>query len=179
MTRKLNTLGSSEIFLVNWSLAPQHGMLVSAALVQDYLLRLCIYPFSLSQLVPHTILLSGRFCSYFLTDTLFFFFVKLFSCVWLFVISRTVAYHAPPSMEFPRKEYWSGLPFLSPGDLPDPGIEPRSPTLQADALPVWATRNWCSNNPFYKKWDYTVKHYVWLLFFLFSPFVISEIQHAV
>ena len=37
-------------------------------------------------------------------------------------------------MEFSRQEYWSGLPFPSPGDLPDPGIEPRSPTLQADAL---------------------------------------------
>ena len=38
-------------------------------------------------------------------------------------------------MEFSRQEYWSGLPFPSPGDLPDPGIEPRSPALQADALP--------------------------------------------
>ena len=38
-------------------------------------------------------------------------------------------------MGFSRQEYWSGLPFPSPGDLPDPGIEPRSPTLQADALP--------------------------------------------
>ena len=47
----------------------------------------------------------------------------------------TVAYQAPPSMEFSRQEYWSGLPFLSPGDLPDPGIEPRFPTLQADTLP--------------------------------------------
>ena len=47
----------------------------------------------------------------------------------------TVAYKAPLSMEFSRQEYWSGLPFPSPGDLPDPGIEPRSPTLQADALP--------------------------------------------
>ena len=37
-------------------------------------------------------------------------------------------------MDFPRQEYWSGLPFSSPGDLPDPGIEPRSPALQADAL---------------------------------------------
>ena len=45
-----------------------------------------------------------------------------------------VAYQAPPSMEFSRQEYWSGLPFSS-GDLPDPGIEPRSPTLQADSLP--------------------------------------------
>ena len=42
---------------------------------------------------------------------------------------------APPSMEFSRQEYWSGLPFPSPGDLPNLGIEPGSPTLQADALP--------------------------------------------
>ena len=41
---------------------------------------------------------------------------------------------APPSMGFSRQEYWSGLPFPSPGDLPDPGIERRSPALQADAL---------------------------------------------
>ena len=47
----------------------------------------------------------------------------------------TVAYQAPPFIEFSRQEYWSGLPFLSPGDLPNPGIEPRSPALQADALP--------------------------------------------
>ena len=46
----------------------------------------------------------------------------------------TVAHQAPPSMGFSRQEYWSGLPFPSPGDLPDPGIEPRSPTFQADAL---------------------------------------------
>ena len=46
----------------------------------------------------------------------------------------TVAHQAPPSMGFSRQEYWSGVPFPSPGDLPDPGIEPRSPTLQADAL---------------------------------------------
>ena len=47
----------------------------------------------------------------------------------------TVAYQAPLSMGFSRQECWSGLPFPSPGDLPDPGIEPGSPTLQADALP--------------------------------------------
>ena len=40
----------------------------------------------------------------------------------------------PLSMEFSRQEYWSGLPFPSPGDLPDPGIEPRSPALEADVL---------------------------------------------
>ena len=46
-----------------------------------------------------------------------------------------MAYQAPPPMGFSRQEYWSGLPFLSPEDLPDPGIEPGSPTLQADSLP--------------------------------------------
>ena len=57
--------------------------------------------------------------------------VKLLSRVRLFAIPWTVI---PPSMEFSRQEYWSGLPFPSPGDLPNPGIEPRSSTLQADAL---------------------------------------------
>ena len=61
--------------------------------------------------------------------------VKSLSHVWLFVTPWTVAYQAPPSMRFTRQECWSGLPFPSPGDLPDPGIEPRSPSLQADALP--------------------------------------------
>ena len=46
----------------------------------------------------------------------------------------TVAHQAPRSMGFSRQEYWSGLPFPPPGDLPDPGIEPRSPRLQPDAL---------------------------------------------
>ena len=46
----------------------------------------------------------------------------------------TAAHQAPQSMGFSRQEYWSGLPFPSPGDLPDPGIKPGSPTLEADAL---------------------------------------------
>ena len=54
--------------------------------------------------------------------------VRLFATPW------TVAYQAPPSMGFSRQEYWSGLPFPSPGDLPDPGIELGSPAFQADAL---------------------------------------------
>ena len=61
--------------------------------------------------------------------------VKSLSRVRLFATPWTVAYHAPPSMGFSRQEYWSGLLFPSPGDLPNPGIEPRSPALQADALP--------------------------------------------
>ena len=60
--------------------------------------------------------------------------VKSLSRVRLFAISWTVAYQARLSMGFSRQECWSGLPFPSPEDLPDPGIEPRSPALQVDAL---------------------------------------------
>ena len=60
--------------------------------------------------------------------------VKSLSCVQLFATLWTIALQAPPSMGFSRQEYRSGLPFPSPGDLPDPGIEPWSPTFQADAL---------------------------------------------
>ena len=56
------------------------------------------------------------------------------SCVLLFVTSCTVAHQAPLSMWFSRQEYWSGLPCPPPGDLPNSGIEPRSPALQADSL---------------------------------------------
>ena len=59
---------------------------------------------------------------------------KSLSRVRLFVIPWMVAYPSPPSMGFSRKEYWSGVPFPSPGDLPNPGIEPGSPALQTDAL---------------------------------------------
>ena len=61
--------------------------------------------------------------------------VKLLSHIQLFATPWTVAYQASPSMGFSRQEYWSRLPFPSPGDLPDPGMEPGSPPLQADALP--------------------------------------------
>ena len=60
--------------------------------------------------------------------------VKWLSRVWLFVTPWTVAYQALLSMGFSRQEHWSGLPFPSPGDLPNPGIEPGSPALEADAL---------------------------------------------
>ena len=60
--------------------------------------------------------------------------MKSLSRVQLFATPWTVAYQTPPSMGFSKQEYWGGLPFLSPGDLPDPGIEPGSPAFQADAL---------------------------------------------
>ena len=56
-------------------------------------------------------------------------YVKLLSRVPLFATLWTVAYQAPQSMGFSRQEYWSGLPCPSPGDLPDPGIEPGNPAL--------------------------------------------------
>ena len=57
-----------------------------------------------------------------------------FRCVQLFVTPWTVAHQAPPSVEISRWEYWSVLPFPSPRNLPNPGIKPRSPALQADSL---------------------------------------------
>ena len=57
------------------------------------------------------------------------------SCLTLAIL-WTVACQAPLSMGISKQEYWSGLPFPSPGDLPDPGIEPGSPALQADDLPT-------------------------------------------
>ena len=61
-------------------------------------------------------------------------FACLHSCAQLFEILWTIAHKDPPSMEFSRQEYWSGLPFPSLGDLSNPGIEPRSPALWADSL---------------------------------------------
>ena len=59
-----------------------------------------------------------------------------FSHVQLFATPWTVALQAPLSMQFSRQKYWSGLPFHSPGDLPNPGIVPRFPELQEDFLPL-------------------------------------------
>ena len=61
--------------------------------------------------------------------------MKSLSHFLLFATPWTVAYQAPPSIGFSRLEYWSGVPFPSPEDLSNPGIEPRSSALQADALP--------------------------------------------
>ena len=61
--------------------------------------------------------------------------VKSLSCVQLFATPLTVACQAPLSMGFSRQEYWSGLPFPSSGDFPDPGIKPGSVALQADTFP--------------------------------------------
>ena len=56
--------------------------------------------------------------------------------VWLFVTLGAIGHQAPLSVGFSRQEYWSGLPISSPGDLPDRGIEPRSPAMQVESLPL-------------------------------------------
>ena len=61
--------------------------------------------------------------------------MNLLSRVQLLATPWTTAHQAPPFMGLSRQEYWSGLPFPSPGDLPDPGIEPGAPALEADTLP--------------------------------------------
>ena len=77
--------------------------------------------------------------------------VKSLSHVRLFVTPWDVAYQASLSMGFSRQGYWNGLPLPSPGDLPNPGIEPSSPTLQADALSseppggdIYICTSWCT-----------------------------------
>ena len=68
--------------------------------------------------------------------------VQLLSRIRLFATPWTIVYQAPVSLEFSRQDYWSGLPFPTPGHLPDPGIEPGSPVspeLQADSLPTEPT----------------------------------------
>ena len=84
---------------------------------------------------PPWFLYQMSFCHSIPTRTIIHLKVKLLSCVRLFATLWTVAYQATPSIGFSRQEYWSGLPFPSPGDLSDSGIKPGSPALQADALP--------------------------------------------
>ena len=66
--------------------------------------------------------------------------VKSLSHVRLFVTPWTVAHQAPLSMGLSRQDNWNGLPFLPPGDLPDPGIKPGSPALAGGFFTIWATR---------------------------------------
>ena len=80
-------------------------------------------------------------CSVLMEVVFHFFFVLVCTLnhIQLFVTLWTVAHQAPLSMEFPRQEYWSGLPSPSPGDLPRPGNEPASPTSPALALEFFTT----------------------------------------
>ena len=81
--------------------------------------------------------------------------VQLLSRVRLFAITWTIALQAPLSLGFSKLEYWSGLPCPPPGNLPNPGIEPRSPTLQVDSLLSEPQGN---NNLFLGYKDYLIIH---------------------
>ena len=85
--------------------------------------------------LEHLLTPLGRKCCYQLLTSVGTKKVKSLSHVRLFATPWTVAHQAPTSMEFSRQEYWSGLPFPSPGDLANPGIKPGSPTLRANTLP--------------------------------------------
>ena len=82
-------------------------------------------------------------------------------CVWLFATPRTVTRQSSLSMGFSRQEYWSGLLFPSPGDLPDPGIEPRSPASQAASLPsetAYTSTKYCREES-KSKWKSTRRYF--------------------
>ena len=90
--------------------------------------------------------------------------VKSLSHVWLLVTPWTVAYQVPPSMGFSRQKYQSGSPFPSPGDLPDPGIEPKVSHIVGKRFTIWATKevhvkiiclNWITQN---KKFESTLTY---------------------
>ena len=99
--------------------------------------------------------------------------VKSFSCIRLFATPWTVAHQVPPSMGFSRQEYWSGLPFPPPGDLPNPWIEPRSPTLQADALISEPPGKQCGR-PAFDPW---VRKSPWRREWLTTPVFLPEESH--
>ena len=75
----------------------------------------------------------------------------LFSCVWLFVTPLTVTHQSPLSMRFSRQEYWSGLPFPPPGDLPVSGIESASSELLALAGGFFTSES--HGKPDFDRWD--------------------------
>ena len=86
--------------------------------------------------------------------------VKSLSRGRLFVTPWTVTHQAPPSMRFSRQEYWRRLPFPSQGDLPGPGIEPRSPALQADTLTSEPPEKpWIYLSFLKYYWTFTISHY--------------------
>ena len=93
---------------------------------------------------------------------------QLFAALW------TAAHQALLSIEFSRQEYWSGLPFASPGDLPDPGIEPRSPALQVDSLLLHRLVS-----PGSQVWSLTPAYLYLSIAFLCCACVLSRFRHEI
>ena len=97
-------------------------------------MRLLLYGYRSSTCITEIIFTSLKADYYScikITDVGIFWHVCVLSCIQLFAAPWTTAHQVPLSMQFSRQEYWSGLPFPTPGDLPDPGIEPTSPVSPA------------------------------------------------
>ena len=125
MKMKVRSLSHIQLFATPWTVACQAFLSFT---VSQSLLKLM----SIESVMPSNYLILS--CPLLLLASVFPS-IKVFS-KGLGIASggQSIGASAPPSMEFYRQGYWSGLPFPSPGDLPDPGIEPRSPALQADSL---------------------------------------------
>ena len=104
-------------------------LLKSKYIWKSFTLPKCFPNFSHSFAI-FTILLYS-YTTFYKIFLFYYIYAKSLSRVWLFAPPWTVAHEAPLTMGFPRQIYWSGLPFPSPGDLPDPGIEPMSLTFPA------------------------------------------------
>ena len=119
-----------------------------------------IWRLKLFWLVPNDPPNMGQVHGHVLLLLLFVYFYKWMwsvSCVWLFVSPWTVAHQAPLPMEFSRQEYWGGVPFLTPGDLPNPGVE--SASLASPAL---AGGFFTTSNPREPQMGYITQIRIWL-----------------
>ena len=139
--------GQGQGMLCNWKRILIHTSFFSAKMVWVYLVNKsrnegnCVHVIFFSVLcersdsVPECKLLTGKPCNDIVLGVCGLF---LFSCqvTGLFATLWTVVLHAPLTLGFLRQEYWNGLPFPFPGDLPDPGIEIASPVWQVDSLPL-------------------------------------------
>ena len=142
--KKVKSLNRVWLFATPWTVACQPPLSMEFSR-QEYCSELPFpLPGDLPDLgmepeYPASPVLSGRFFTASATweaPRVQFSSVQSLSCVWLFATLWIVVRQAPLSVEFSRQEYWRGLPFPLPGDLPDAGIEPVSPALQADSLPL-------------------------------------------
>ena len=97
--------------------------------------------------------------------------VVLLSCVWLFVTPWTIAHESPLSLGFPRQEYWSGLPLVSPEDLPDPVMEPKSPVLAGEFFTTEPLGKSPKVRKNYPKTFWSISHICWTPTQRFWPFI--------
>ena len=126
---KLSTIPCISVWWLIYNVVLISALWQSDSFIHTYILFCILFPHDLSQDIEYSSLCyTMGFCC-------------LPKCKWsCSVMSDSLqphglTYQVPPSTEFSRQKYWSGLPFSSPGDLPNPGIKPGSPTLQAAALP--------------------------------------------